>query len=345
MKPLRVFVIQPFNAKHSDVFWNWCETVCTETYGDFKAFRADTELAVEPRLQDRIDYYIKRSDICIADLLGVRNENVLLEVGAAYTLNIPVILVSDKQLPADIIGNLYVNLEIDKLDNFAIIDRFKSELSRRLLEASRERSSENKKKQFIVYGYASRRTVDFFSLIKRCQERAAILTTNLGFIVNEELDRGFDQEKYTVLQMLDEALSNKPPNFSMRILTLDPDSSFTNERASALEKDRQEFREHMRQDLITVKNYVESDDCNVSVQVKIYDEFPLQMTYFFDNIVVSSVVAVSQSSRECITYIHSLKENGAKETYEKHFDRIWNRATLYAKSTKQYQRKNTWKRS
>jgi hypothetical protein len=170
------------------------------------------------------------------------------------------------------------------------------------------------------------------------------LTTNLGFLVNEDLICGFDKPKKTLLEMLADALKYKPNNFNMRILTLDPDSNFTNERASALEKDRQEFREHMREDLFTVKKYVESDDCNVSVQVKTYDEFPVQMTYFFDDTVVSSVVAVSQTSRECITYIHNLEEYGAKETFEKHFERIWNRATPYAKSTKQYIRKKSWKR-
>lgn len=344
MRPLRVFVIQPFSAKHSDQFWNLSKKICDETKGDFEAFRADTEPADSPRLQDRIDSYIKGADICIADLTGSRNENALLEVGAAYTLNIPVIPVADKPLPSDIRGNLYINLNPNELDKEDVTMAFEAELSKRLLEASIEKVNENKKNQFVVYGYASRRIVDFYSLINRCQERVAILTTNLGFLVNEDLICGFDLPKNTLLEMLADALQNKPNNFNMRILTLDPDSNFTNERASALEKDRQEFREHMRQDLLTVKKYVESDDCNVSVQVKTYDEFPVQMTYFFDDTVVSSVVAVSQSSRECITYIHNLGENGAKETFEKHFERIWNRATIYAKSTKQYFRKNSWKR-
>lgn len=346
MKPLKVVVIQPFTAKHSDEFWKMCKQVCDGTDGNFEAFRADTEFSdAGPRLQDRIDSYIKKADICVADLVGSRNENALLEVGAAYTLNIPVIPISDKPLPSDIRGNLYINLNPNELEKENIRKGFCQDLYRRLLEASVVKVRESNKKQFVVYGYASRRIVDFYSLINRCAERIYVLTTNLGFLVNEELISGIEGPKMTVLEMLAEALKSKPNNFSMRILTLDPDSNFTNERASALEKDRQEFREHMRQDLYTVKKYVESEDCNVSVQVKIYDEFPVQMTYFFDDIVVSSVVAVSQSSRECITYIHSLRENGAKETYEKHFERIWNRATIYAKSTKQYLRKAYWKKS
>jgi len=343
MKPIKVFVIQLFSAPHSNEFWKAVEETCNSTNGNFETFLAVIEPSDSPRLQDRIDSYIKKADICVADLIGTRNENVLLEVGAAYTLNIPVIPVSDKTLPTDIRGNLYIDLKQDEIGKENVMKKFKDALRGRLQEACLNRLIENKNDQFVVYGHASRRRVDFYSLINRCQDRIHILTTNLGFLVNEELICGMEPRKETLLVMLAKALKDKPRHFTMKILTLDPDSNFTNERALALNRDRQEFREHMRDDLNTVKEFVESNDCNASAQVKIYDEFPLQMTYFFDDYVVSSVVANSRSSRDCITYVHSLREQGAKDTYEAHFEQIWNKAELYVKTSKPAPRRKSWK--
>jgi hypothetical protein len=70
----------------------------------------------------------------------------------------------------------------------------------------------------------------------------------------------------------------------------------------------------------------------VSAEVHIYDDYPLQMTFFFDDVVVSSVVAGTRSSRDCVTYMHSLKHAGAQETYERHFDQLWGKATAFATS-------------
>lgn len=346
MRPFRVFVIQPYGAKHSDTFFNNIHEACVSTKGDFIAFRADKESTkAGPRLQDRIDSYIRCSDICVADLSGARNDNALLEVGAAYTLGIPVIPVSDKQLPSDITGNFYISLDPNSMDKEQTNQKFRNDLISRLLEVRSGLPVYDRSHQFIAQGFASRRIVDFYSLVTRCEERIDILTTNLGFIVNTELPCGMEKRALSFLDMVAEEIPKKQRSFSMRILALDPDSNFTNERALALDRDRREFREHMREDLTTLKEFVESSECPAAVQIKIYDAFPLQMTYFFDDVVVSSVVAYGRSSRDCITYIHSLNEIGAKETYEKHFDKMWNSGRLYAQGSKPNPRRRHWKKA
>lgn len=339
MKPLKVFVIQPYSKDHSVDFYNLINKVCEDSKGEFKAFRADTEPAnVGYRLQDRIDSYIKKADICFADLTiedpekDSRNENVLLEVGAAYTLNIPVILVSNKKLPTDIEGNLYISLYPNKIKEEIVRHEFLEKARQRLWEAHRLRSTDNyRNNQFVVYGYSNRREVDFYTYIQRSSERICILTTNLGFIVTEKLLCDLQNEEMkTVLTMIDEASRVKPQNFHIKILTLDPDSNYTNERASDLNIDRQFFRENMRRDLNETKKVVESNRSPASIVVKIYDAYPTQMTYFFDNYVISSAIAMGRSSRDCTAYIHSLVDRGARETFEKHFDYLWGQAKLYA---------------
>lgn len=345
MKPLNLFTIQPFSAKHSKFFWDAINDVSKEFNGDFEVVRADKKPSdAGTRLQDRIDSYIKKSDLCLADMTDERNENVLLEVGAAMCLNKPVIIVSGKKLPSDISNQTYINLDISKIGDENTKDLFKAQLKERLTEIlySRNKSRES---QFIVYGFENRRLVDFFDIVKRCQTRINILTTNLGFVVNEELSCGIGPEKESLLSMIAKEIENKPAKFSMKILTLDPDSNYTNERASALSRDRQEFREHMRADLDTVRNFINSDDCKASVEMKTYDAFPLQMTYFFDDMVISSVVNNSKSSRECITYLHSLDESGVSDTYVQHFNNLWSGVGTksIAKSKLHTPRKTTWK--
>jgi hypothetical protein len=251
--------------------------------------------------------------------------------------------VSDDELPTDIRGNLYIKLDPSKIiinkereatkEEKEVTDSFMREARRRLWEAYIEKMTDNvKSNQFVVYGHANRRVVDFYSFIKRSQERIYILTTNLNFITNEKLlcnDPEIKQSQ-TLLQMIGDTINNKPKNFSVRILALDPDSNYVNERAAALYRNKQTFREKLRSDLNTLKKFVESTECDASIIVRTYDAYPLQMTYFFDEYVLSSVVSFGRSSRDCTTYLHSLRDRGARETFESHFENLWGNSTAYA---------------
>lgn len=114
MDPTNVFIMQPYTADHSNKFLD----VVSQELKDIGCIfmRADrTQSSAGFHLRDRIDDYIKKADICIADLTTSRNENVLLEVGAALTLQIPVVIIADKELPSNIIGNIYIKLNPAKL--------------------------------------------------------------------------------------------------------------------------------------------------------------------------------------------------------------------------------------
>ncbi|MCP3963425.1 MAG: hypothetical protein GY719_36780 [bacterium] len=344
MKPLKVFVIQPFRAKHSRHFYQWVKEVCDGSDGQFEAFRADDaqDKAQGPILQHRIDSYIKGTDICVADLMVSRNENALLEVGAAYALQIPVIPVSNEKLPADIGGILYVNLKPDSFDKDEVKEEFQEDLAGRLQEATWQ-LEHVLAQHFIAYGHANRKDVDFYSLVSRVEARIWVLTTNVDFFVNQKLKLLPTSKGKSILQMVAAMLDEKPVDFNIRVLTLDPDSNYTNDRALALHEDRREFREGLRQDLDMLVQFVNSPDCTRSVQVKIYEALPLQMTLFFDNHLISSIVTEGRSSRECVTYQHSIAVPGAVESYERHFIRLWNGATLIAASKKEKERIPAWK--
>lgn len=333
MKPLRVFIIQPFQQPHSELFRKLVTDVChtLEQGNAFDAFHAIGEPSSEPRLQDRINEHIQKADICVVDLGNQRNENALLETGAAYALRIPVIPFSDKELPSDIRGNVWLKYDPSRLSEQPEQEAFKKLLAGKPKD-SRNQLGAIRTERYLAAAFGDRGAVDFYSLIRRCERRLDVLTTNLNYIVNEELQCEDDGEPQTFLQLLESGLASKPARFEVRILALDPDSNYTNERALSLHRNRQVFREQMREDLERVKEYIESPKCTVAAGVHIYEDYPLQMTFFFDDTVVSSVVAGSRSSRYCVTYMHSLKESGAQETYERHFDQLWGKSNSYASS-------------
>ncbi len=342
MKPLRTFIIHPFKTSYAERFRELIVEVCSEARfeGGFYPFHAADEPNIEPRLHDRINSYLRDADLCIADLAGTRNENALLEVGAAYALGIPVIPFSDRPLPADIQGQLYAEAELARLADADAQSNFKRLLRSRLVEArGRMRASKNSTR-FYSHAFVDRGAVDFHSLVARSETRISLLTTNLNYIVNEELAT-MGEESRAFLDILEAELPKKKSRFELRLLALDPDSNFTNERAISLGRNRQVFREQMREDLNIVRDFVVSDECPVSAEIRVYDEYPLQMTFFFDDMLVSSVVAAARSSRLCVTYMHSLREMGAQESYERHFEHLWGQAPSYAasQSTKTHQPK------
>lgn len=343
MKPLKVFIIQPFGTDYAPLFRSLVEEVCRDARFQkaFDPYHAADEPSIEPRLQDRINSYLRDADLCVADLAGTLNANALLEVGAAYALDIPVIPFSDKELPSDIRGNLYVPMELVRLGEEETAKRFKAALRARLIEARGRHRAAKSSARFYSHAFVDRGAVDFFSLMKRCEDRISVLTTNLNYIVNEELKADSDHQA-TFLQMLADELQSKKSRFELRLLALDPDSNFTNERALSLGRNRQVFREQMREDLDIAKKFVESGQCPVSAEIRIYDDYPLQMTFFFDETVVASVVAAARSSRHCVTYMHSLGEMGAQESYERHFEQLWAKAKSYAASQRRKTTKPRW---
>ncbi len=327
MDPIYVFLMQPYEVDHAEALRNIIFDELTKS--DCIVKRADEAPSFAGfRLQDRIDDYIKKADICVADLTSPRNENVLLEVGAALALQIPVIIIASDELPSNILGNIYIKLNPAECSVGDELQKFRLELRQRLVEAKNQIGflpTEN----FIAHGYPDREGVDFSSLIKRAEKRINILTTNLGYVVGNPIMSAQSQHGKTILECLKEELPKKKnPGFQTCILALDPDSNFTNERADSLDRSRRDFREAMRQNLDRLTVELRQLN-NVSAEVKIYDEYPLQMTFFFDDILVNSVVAESRSSRFCVTYVHYLSYRSARDTFERHFDGLWGRSRSY----------------
>lgn len=331
MIPTYVFLMQPYKLDHAEKL----REIIFDSLNNagFIVKRADKESSDAGfLLQYRIDEYIKKSDICIADLTIPRNENVLLEVGAALALHIPVVIISNKLLPSNIRGNIYVDLNPEDLSKTDKIETFLQDLKNRIVEA-KSLIGHSPWENFIAHGYPDREGVDFDLIIRRTERRINILTTNLGYVVGQKLfSKEYPNGKTMLESLMTELPKKQNSGFKTSILALDPDSNFTNERADTLNRSRRDFREEMRKNLdMLTKKTLELK--NVNIDVKIYSEYPLQMTFFFDDVIVNSVVAASISSRFCVTYVHNLSNRSSRNTFEKHFDELWGRSRPYVPSS------------
>lgn len=208
------------------------------------------------------------------------------------------------------------------------VKNFRAQLRQRMIEA-KSQVGRVPTENFVAHGYPDREGVDFDLLIRRAERRINILTTNLGYVVSQSQTSEAHPHGRTMLRsLLEELPKKKNAAFQASILALDPDSNFTNERADSLHRSRRDFRESMRQNLDRLAAELSAIG-NVNIEVRIYDEYPLQMTFLFDNAIVNNAVAGSRSSRFCGTYVHHLSYRSAQDTFERHFDELWGRARTY----------------
>ena len=103
---------------------------------------------------------------------------------------------------------------------------------------------------------------------------------------------------------------------------MDPESSVANERAVQLGKTPRIYRDELRESL---ERMIEHFEKNNKIEIMTYTNFPTQMTFIIDNLVVLAVVSMSQLSRESV---HFLIEGPGAEPFLRHFSAIKTNRTL-----------------
>ncbi|KAA3613808.1 MAG: hypothetical protein DWQ05_16155 [Calditrichaeota bacterium] len=165
--------------------------------------------------------------------------------------------------------------------------------------------------------FASRVAADYASIFSNARKRIRILTTNLQGLVEHIGD------------MLNAIKGN--PSLKIEILTLDPESEFVNSRGTLIGKEISEFRQEMKTSLQTFKTELKFESHKIhqndsTVLIRIYREFPTQITYIIDDYVYSSVVSVNHQSRHNLVFKIQRSRKGVENSFYQHWDTIWARA-------------------
>jgi len=113
------------------------------------------------------------------------------------------------------------------------------------------------------------------------------------------------------------------PTLRLRILTLDPQSIFVNFRGQQLG-----FRENIslyRGELEAALKGVHFQlrSFGERAQIRIYDDFPTQIGFYFDDEIYACVVSATGRARDNCAFLLSSSIPGAQESFVRHFDYLW----------------------
>lgn len=308
------FVMMKFGAVEEPVFLKALQ----QSFSQFKDFdivlsRADMRDTTSPDLKDQVFGMIAKCDFAIADL-STENHNVFLEIGYATALDKPVILLftDNRQIPSDLASRYMCKYDSASLDMLPI------KIAPFLRGANEQIIASQRTLIFPVEGYARRNLIDLKRIIADAKRDVRLLTTNLEYFVG----RGGDN----LMRVLARTLDAKP-ELEVRILTLDPDSNFTNDRALQLGRPKSTYRELLRRSLESASQILNGfpDRC----QIQTYDEFPTQVTLIVDEKIISSVISRNMTGRQTCNFLLNRNNFGAEQSFVSHFEAVWSKGTSF----------------
>lgn len=317
------FVITPFgkNDVEKETFDNVFRAITSvapmieEKFGAEVTFVRADENPYAFELINNIHKHIEQSHFCIVDLTGC-NSNVFYEMGYAVSKEKDIILISQdcSPYPLDIAFRIVTKYSVDK-DNLEELTHRLVGLVWNAIEYLQYKTY-SIKDAYDVKCFQNRRAADLNKAFQNATKKVDILQTNLDII-----------EKEGYLKSLEEALE-KNEQLKLRILTLDPDSYFTQKRAEqlglAVSNYRSELEDSMNNIIRTFFKYI----ARGQFSLRIYDDFPTQITFVIDDFVYTCTVARNVRSRELCTFRLEKFAAGVERSFLFHFDAIWSNARV-----------------
>lgn len=253
-------------------------------------------------LDESIQKNIDEADFVIVDWTS-RNQNVLIEAGYAFGRGKPALdLCADDSVPTDRSGVIYVHYDSDTPE--AIPERLAAHLPEivRQVEAGRR-----------VFDLYDSRTTELVSrMMRQSRTRIQILQTNLETVNTNHLED------------LRKALER---GVEVQILTLDPQSRYVNERAIQLGYQHHTVKVYRSSLQNSIDNVATLLAPKQGFRMRLYNDFPNQITYLFDNQILACPISRTGRSREnCCFVLPNGRSGGARHTFVEHFEQLWENA-------------------
>ncbi len=260
-------------------------------------------------IDENVKAHIKNSDFIIADISG-DNKNALLELGYAEGTGKSYVIISQGginiHLPSDKSGRLIA--PYDPHDLNSLFKNIGIQMDYIVDEVNKKRNMS----PYPVSCYSKRDIQVIDKEIDNAKNCIHILQTNL-----ETLDTNH------ISHIKSRMIEND--QLVLRLLTLDPQSTYVNERAKQLGRTGDEIGVY-RSGLITSidQSKIELKELITRTKIKIYDDFPTQMTYRIDNkIMICTVSQITKSRENCSFIIDDINKPGISQSFLKHFKEIW----------------------
>lgn len=327
---IRCFVIMPFgrNEKEEIMFNSIFEKgiqPCVSNMLSSKVILHRADMRREsPRLIESVHKQIDDSHICIADITG-KNPNVFYEIGYAFSKNKDIILISQDKAPYPVdIAHLIVEKYEYKDSSLELLSQKLSILitntigKLNIIEKIDEATEQAVHDEYEIKCYANRKAANLNKALREAEKTIDILETNLYTIAN------------IYLNDIKIALE-KNKNLRLQILTLNPESFFTQKRAEQLGLEISHYRFELHESIKTI-----IDELSIfggQFSLKIYDDFPSQITFMVDKDVYNCTVARSGKSRDLCTFKLNKFAGGVERSFIFHFNLIWQMSQPYLSHT------------
>lgn len=276
--------------------------------------RADSS-SLMPTPEENVTQHIALCDFAVADLSNV-NPNVVYEVGYASAIGKPVILMStrDAMLPSNLRGRHFLMYDPGNLESLT------AQLPSFFLAAISAALEVPKKDSFVASGYTSIDSAHLPIVIREARNCIDILAPTLQGLVSTDIS-------FEISHAI-----RRSPGLKLRILVLDPESSFVNFRAQALGRLAYDYRNELRHALASAMKIF--TEIGQSCEVRLYDEMPYYHLYRVDENLFLSPLNPFGMSREGLTFRLKTNDPGAQSVLVAGFDYLWARS--YSEVNRRY---------
>ena len=262
-------------------------------------------------LDESIMANIDAADFVVVDWTSA-NHNVLNEAGYAHgRAKHGIYLCGDGSLPSDKAGIIYAFYEPERPEHLAktTLDLL-PELVRRIEAGPR------------VFDYYDARSPDLIDrMVHNTKKEICFLQTNLETVNANHL------------ASLVAALRRE---VKLRILTLDPQSRYVNERALQLGYTNSTIKVYRNGLQNAIENVAARLQGLPGWHIRLYNDFPTQLTYVFDeHILVSTMSRTGRSRENCTFLLPTSRLPGPRQTFINHFDKLWKQADQEISSSNQ----------
>jgi hypothetical protein len=276
-------------------------------------------------LKDSVRKLLDSCDVCLAIITGL-NPNVFWEVGYAVAKGKPVIFAVVSEgvdearyapvLVADALKVYYDGTIFDGVPaDPGAVQNFHYDLLR-FFDVARD-IVKGLDKPAPKYRVLSDRTAaELPQAVAGARRSIDLITTNLSYFA--------DVEQFVVNNGNEKVYAFDPPvnrGVRVRILALNPDSVIAEYRAKqlGLDYDVAGYREELR---AAARFFYFRYLGKKKVDIRIYDDLPLQITALIDDRVITSIVSRGQQARNNVHVDFDLEYSGARASFEKHFAEV-----------------------
>lgn len=314
METYHLFVVTPYNEESKKV-WSDALVPAVNRINELKDYtieptRADFELK-GLQFKHHLDDHLHDADMCLCDITDT-NPNVMYEIGYAHAINKETIIITgdDESIPIDVSDQYVYTYENTNLGKLSLY--LETAIDKAVLSVIDKRSSA--KHKYEVSCFRDRSASDLGKAFVKAEERIDILETNVKTVISTY--------KNEIKQALKEHTQ-----LHVRILTLDPDSSFVNNRAEQLGVPTGNYREELHE---AIRYFLdEFSSFGERVTLRIYDDFPTQITFIADDLVYSCSIARATRSRKLCTFKLHEYDPGVERSFLFHFEAVWGFGRVY----------------